>query len=271
MFGSFTNGEKKLVGSITGLLALGFAAGEFINPPPTTMIFQPASAVAPSGSVARATSGTLDHKTAAVDIRLSGTVPLLPDGLVDINAAPLDLLESLPGVGPRLAAEIVRYRQLCGGFNGEADLDQVPGVGPAILAKLRPLLCYPGRKPAPATLMQTSSPNGSGTHKDSPQAQQPAAALPRTASALGLESNPLPINGRGIEKGEKPAAWTGPCNINTATVEQLESLNGVGPVLARRIIEHRSRYGVFRNAADLDQVKGIGPAVLKNNRDRIFF
>ncbi len=51
-------------------------------------------------------------------------------------------------------------------------------------------------------------------------------------------------------------------NINSATVEELASLPGVGPVLARRIVEYRSRHGPFRQPEDLLKIKGIGPARL---------
>lgn len=49
---------------------------------------------------------------------------------------------------------------------------------------------------------------------------------------------------------------------NTATAEQLTALNGIGPELARRIVEHRQTVGTFREVADLLLVKGIGPATL---------
>ena len=49
---------------------------------------------------------------------------------------------------------------------------------------------------------------------------------------------------------------------NSATVSQLESLPGVGPALASRIVEARAQ-SPFRNLADLDRVKGIGPAKLE--------
>jgi competence protein ComEA len=47
-------------------------------------------------------------------------------------------------------------------------------------------------------------------------------------------------------------------NINTATVEQLTTLPGVGPKLAARIVEYRQKSGTFRSAQELMNVKGIG-------------
>ncbi len=47
-------------------------------------------------------------------------------------------------------------------------------------------------------------------------------------------------------------------NLNTATVAQLETLPGVGPALAARIIEHRQKSGGFKKIEELMNVKGIG-------------
>ena len=51
----------------------------------------------------------------------------------------------------------------------------------------------------------------------------------------------------------------GRLNLNTATVEQLDGLDGVGPATARKIVAYRQAHGGFRAVAELDQVPGIGP------------
>ncbi|MGP3735943.1 helix-hairpin-helix domain-containing protein [Streptomyces sp. GDS52] len=58
--------------------------------------------------------------------------------------------------------------------------------------------------------------------------------------------------------GTAGAGPTAPVSLNTATSEQLETLPGVGPVLARHIIEHRTRNGGFRSVDELREVNGIG-------------
>ncbi len=55
----------------------------------------------------------------------------------------------------------------------------------------------------------------------------------------------------------KPAP-AGKVNINTATVEQLTTLPGVGPKLAARIVEHRQKAGAFKATQELINVRGIG-------------
>ncbi len=57
-----------------------------------------------------------------------------------------------------------------------------------------------------------------------------------------------------------PTSPAGPVDLNTATVDQLDRLPGVGPSTAAAIISHRQQYGPFTSVEDLAAVKGIGPA-----------
>ncbi|MDT9682999.1 ComEA family DNA-binding protein [Streptomyces sp. TRM76323] len=64
-------------------------------------------------------------------------------------------------------------------------------------------------------------------------------------------------------------AAEGPVSLNTATVEQLDTLPGVGPVLARHIVEHRAQHGGFRSVEELRQVRGIGARRFADLRPRV--
>ena len=66
--------------------------------------------------------------------------------------------------------------------------------------------------------------------------------------------------------GAMPPPATGPVNLNSATLEQLDALPGVGPVTAQKIIAYREQNGAFRSVDDLDAVPGIGPARLEELR-----
>lgn len=53
-------------------------------------------------------------------------------------------------------------------------------------------------------------------------------------------------------------------NINTATLEQLQTLPGIGPVIAQRIIAYREEYGVYESVGELMNVSGIGEKKLES-------
>ena len=62
---------------------------------------------------------------------------------------------------------------------------------------------------------------------------------------------------------------TGKININTASAALLDTLPGVGPVLAQRIVNYRESVGPFRSVSDLTNVEGIGSATLLKLEDMI--
>ncbi|MQA25758.1 MAG: hypothetical protein GEU94_09825 [Micromonosporaceae bacterium] len=61
----------------------------------------------------------------------------------------------------------------------------------------------------------------------------------------------------------------GKVSLNTATAAQLETLPGVGPVLAQNIIDYRQEHGGFRSIGELRRVNGIGPARYAQLKDRV--
>jgi competence protein ComEA len=61
----------------------------------------------------------------------------------------------------------------------------------------------------------------------------------------------------------------GKINLNNATFAELDSLPGIGPVLAKRIIDYRETNGPFQSVDDLLNVEGIGPSLLEKIRDLV--
>jgi competence protein ComEA len=58
-------------------------------------------------------------------------------------------------------------------------------------------------------------------------------------------------------------------NLNTATLEELMTLDRIGPQYAQRIIDYRDTYGPFEKIEDIMKVKGIGPKTFEANKDRL--
>lgn len=98
-------------------------------------------------------------------------------------------------------------------------------------------------------------------------------------SSESIESSERSENGRNSQSGKSRKSRksksasnksdTFRININTATVDQLQSLKGIGPKTAARIIAHRKRVGGFKSLEDLLQIKGIGPKTLNKFRGNV--
>jgi len=60
-----------------------------------------------------------------------------------------------------------------------------------------------------------------------------------------------------------------PLNLNTATLEQLDELDGIGPTTAQQILDFREAHGGFGSVEELDQVPGIGEVTMASLRDKV--
>ena len=80
---------------------------------------------------------------------------------------------------------------------------------------------------------------------------------------------PVPSSGSTTGGGTGAGATAGPINLNTATLDQLETLPGIGPALGQRIIDHREQHGPFQSVEDLLEVSGIGEKRLADLQDQV--
>lgn len=163
-----------------------------------------------------------------------------------------------------------------------ATVQAAPAPTPPIVVQL----VQPAPVIAPPTTTPAGTPNGPGTAE--PQApttmagptQAAATNGPSTPAAASGGPTVTPVPEASLPPAvtivqtvpEKPAA-TKPeisrpasthtlINLNTATQAELESLPLVGPSMAKRIIEHRTKNGPFKQTKDLDKVKGVGEKTL---------
>ena len=160
---------------------------------------------------------------------------------VDLNTADKTELLQVPGIGPSLADAILSHRRDRGPFGAVDELDGVKGVGDKTLGKLRPWLAV----------------------ADGPPASPGEVAVER------LERKPVPppapVAAPPAVKSGKVQAGEPPIDVNAADEGELQRLPGVGPVMARKIVEARG-LARFGRVEDLRKVRGIGVKTLENLR-----
>lgn len=110
-----------------------------------------------------------------------------------------------------------------------------------------------------------------GVGGGSPASAARASAAAGGAGGVGAApSRRSPASGGlGAPAGRSGAVSTDGVNVNAATADELETLPGIGPALAARIIAHREAHGPFQTAEGLLQVSGIGPKTLERFKTKV--
>ena len=186
----------------------------------------------------------LEESREARDEAARRSAPFASGETLDPNRTGEEELDRLPGIGPSTARALVADRAERGGFTGPEDLLRVRGIGPATLEKIRPFLDFSGG--VPRGLDGPRGVKGEGTVGSESFARKVSPRAPDTETSAGVR-----------------------IDLNRAGTKELQSLPGIGPALAQRILDSRIREGRFQTPEDLLRVRGVGPATLARIRDRL--
>ncbi|MGB7588562.1 MAG: ComEA family DNA-binding protein [Solirubrobacterales bacterium] len=95
-------------------------------------------------------------------------------------------------------------------------------------------------------------------------------AINRAARLTDGQQVAVPAEGPGAVAGAAAStAEAGPISLAAATPEQLDTIDGIGPVTAQKIIEYRNQNGGLASVEQLNEVSGIGPATMESLRARL--
>jgi competence protein ComEA len=86
------------------------------------------------------------------------------------------------------------------------------------------------------------------------------------AARLG-DGQQVVVPGKGA--GGSGGGGDGPISLGTATVEELDEIEGIGPVTAQKIVDFRDQHGGISSVEQLDQISGIGPATMEALRPEL--
>lgn len=156
------------------------------------------------------------------------------------------------------------------GANGAAMQEEQPG---AVVVHVAGAVAAPGLVELPAGSRAADALEAAGGATDAADLDALNLAAPVTdgqqlyVPAEG-ETPPVPVAG-GEPGGAGGTQQAGLVDVNTADTTTLETLPGIGPALAGRIVDHRTAHGPFASVDALIDVAGIGPATLARIRDLV--
>jgi competence protein ComEA len=175
---------------------------------------------------------------------------------IDIHTATKEELMLLPGIGEKRAQDIIDYRSIHG-FKSTDGLLEIKGIGEKTLAKMLPSLVLFGKPKFTAEVM--ANPDAMTT-----------IGLMEGNAAKGLDtSGAKPASKASRSESVPKSELTGIVNLNTAGLEELCTLPGIGETKAQAIIDFRGENGPFGSIDDITKVKGIGAKTLEKIRHRL--
>jgi competence protein ComEA len=152
--------------------------------------------------------------------------------------------------------------------NGGGGGVEFDGGGEDVVVHVAGAVADPGvyRMPAGSRVTDALQRAGGATGDAGTDALNLAAELADGQQVIVPERAPAPAAAAG-----SAAAGTasGPISLGTATLEQLDTIEGIGPVTAQNILDFRTENGGISSVEDLDEISGIGPTTMEALRSAV--
>jgi len=183
---------------------------------------------------------------------------------VDVNSADVKTLETLPGITPTIANRIVEGRP----YRNITDLKKINGLTASKLKGITNHITFGSGTTASKTKSSKSDKKSTVSKGEEPQTSTPASEKPSVATQPAAKSSQAkPVSPTGSPTGRLGPGQT--VNINTASLEELDALPGIGPTKAQAIIDYRNEHGRFSSIEDIQNVKGIKEGEFSKIKDSI--
>jgi competence protein ComEA len=152
--------------------------------------------------------------------------------------------------------------------SGDGSLAIDPNGGGDVVVDVAGEIGSPGvyRLPAGSRVTDALERAGGATRRADPESINLAARLADGQQVVVPAKVAGPAGIAGSAAGTDAA---GPISLGTATVEELDTIEGIGPVTAQNIIDFRDQHGGVSSVDQLDQISGIGPATMDALRTRL--
>lgn len=153
-----------------------------------------------------------------------------------------------------------------GGSSGSSESFSLSGQAGDLVVDVAGAVQRPGvyRLPAGSRVEDAIARAGGAGAEAMLEAVNRAARLADGQQVVVPERGPAGVAVAGAAGGDDA-----PISLGTATVEQLDTIDGIGPVTAQDIVDFRDQHGGLASVDQLDQVSGIGPATMESLRARL--
>ncbi len=150
-----------------------------------------------------------------------------------------------------------------GGMTSSADL---AALNPAQRVRDEERIVVPQRAPTPPVPPPPSYPPAIGAPPSATAISPPPGATAVSADSLEAVPAATLAGATAATRSIRPTAAAGTLDINRATAAELDTLPGIGPVLAQRIVDYRNQVAPFASVDDLENIQGISARMVEDLR-----